>query len=64
MGGGGVPELVQPPAGVLVKENAGAVVSEPGPTGVRADVPWLELAGGGWFAVGEEQRSAGTTGSV
>jgi len=38
LGRGGVPELVELQAGVVVQQDAAAVIAEAGPAGVRADV--------------------------
>lgn len=61
---GGVAELVEVEPGVLLEEDAGAIVAEAGAAGVRADVLGAGPAGGSWFAVGQEQRSAGADGAV
>jgi hypothetical protein len=55
VGGGGVAELVEVEPGVLLEEDAGAIVAEAGAAGVRADVLGAGSAGGSWFAVGQEQ---------
>ncbi len=64
VGGGGVAELVEVEPGVLLEQDAGAIVAEAGAAGVRADVLGAGSAGGSWFAVGQEQWSAGADGAV
>lgn len=63
VGGGGVAELVEVEPGVLLEQDAGAIVAEAGAAGVRADVLGAGSAGS-WFAVGQEQWSAGADGAV
>ncbi|GAA1761382.1 hypothetical protein GCM10009734_82050 [Nonomuraea bangladeshensis] len=58
VGGGGVTELVQVEAGVLLQQDAGAVVAQAGAAGVWADVAGGRAAGGDGAAFGQEQRAA------
>lgn len=64
VGGGGVAELVGVQADLLIHADADAVVAEAGPSGVGADVLGTWAACGDGFAVGEEERSAGTDRAV
>ena len=50
-------ELVQVPPGVAGKQDPGAVIAEPGPSGGRAQVLGCGAAGGAGAAFGEEHRS-------
>src|SRR6266702_4690428 len=59
VGRGAVPELVELQAGVVVQQNAAAVIAEAGPAGVRADVAGRWPAGRDGFAFGQEQRDRG-----
>ena len=60
VGRGAVPELVEIQPGVVVQQDAAAVIAEAGPAGVRADVGGALAGGPGRVAFGQEQRSART----
>jgi imidazolonepropionase-like amidohydrolase len=68
----GVTQLVELPslAGLRglrrkgLEQDAGPVVAEPEPAGVRADITRCRPAGGDRAALGDEQRPAGTAGPV
>jgi hypothetical protein len=64
MGGGAVPELVEVESGVLGEQHAGAVVAEPGPARVRADVFSVGAAGRDRATLGQEQRATCAGGAV
>src|SRR5664279_2622045 len=57
VGGCGVAELVQYPAGVLAEQHPGAVVAEPGSSGAGAQVLGAGPAGRAGAAFGEEHRA-------
>ncbi|MEV6157785.1 hypothetical protein AB0L53_46350 [Nonomuraea sp. NPDC052129] len=57
VGGGAVAQLVQIESGVLLQQDAGAVIAEAGAAGVRTDVDGGGPASGNRASFGQEQRT-------